>query len=58
MNSTPSLFDIIEEESISLKDAAEALSVSVATIRNWIKEGYLNLSKSEREGPTPKAWEG
>lgn len=45
MNSTPSLFDIIEEESISLKNAAEALSVSVATIRNWIKEGYLNLSK-------------
>ena len=42
MNTTPSLFD---NPHISLKEAADALSVSTATIRNWIKEGLLTVAK-------------
>ena len=45
MNTTPSLFDNPQDDSISLKEAADALSVSTATIRNWIKEGLLTVAK-------------
>jgi len=35
------LFDNIEASGVSLDDAANQLNVSVASIRNWIKTGYL-----------------
>ncbi len=37
----PQLFDNIEASGVSLDDAANQLNVSVASIRNWIKTGYL-----------------
>ena len=46
MNTTPSLFDNPQDDSISLKEAADALSVSTATIRNWIKEGNVDENGS------------
>ena len=36
------LFDNIEEASVSLDDVASQLEVSIASVRNWIKTGYLN----------------
>lgn len=35
------LFDFNETSNISINDAAENVGVSIATIRNWIKTGYL-----------------
>ena len=35
------LFDFAETANISISDAAENVGVSIATIRNWIKTGYL-----------------
>jgi len=37
----PRLFEEIDTQSISIKDAARQVGVSTATIRNWIKTGYL-----------------
>lgn len=37
-----SLFNSAHEDVISIDEAANSISVSSATIRNWIKTGYLN----------------
>lgn len=36
------LFGKIEPASVSIEDSAKRLSVSTATIRNWLKTGYLS----------------
>ena len=38
-----SLFDDQNSESFSIEDSAKILGVSGATIRNWIKTGYLKV---------------
>ena len=38
-----SLFDINSQDSLSIEECAKSLAVSEATIRNWIKTGYLTL---------------
>ena len=39
----PSLFDNDIQDSLSIEECAKSLAVSEATIRNWIKTGYLTL---------------
>ncbi|MCB1658804.1 MAG: hypothetical protein KDI39_11315, partial [Pseudomonadales bacterium] len=39
----PSLFDNDIQDSLSIEECAKSLAVSEATIRNWIKTGYLKL---------------
>ena len=36
------LFDDMKEMNLSIEDVANSLGVSTASVRNWIKTGYLN----------------
>lgn len=42
-----SLFDDGSEGDITFEDAAEELEVSIASIRNWIKTGYLQKTRKK-----------
>lgn len=46
MQNQSSLFDYFQEDKLSIKNAAVSANVSEATIRNWIKAGYIEKISS------------
>ena len=41
-------FDTANEDSLTIAETAEALSVSSASVRNWVKTGYLATNNNRR----------
>lgn len=39
------IFGVVEPEALTIEEAAKDLGVSIATVRNWIKTGYLISSQ-------------
>lgn len=43
--SQPMLFSVDADDRVCIEDAASELGVSTATVRNWLKTGYLRADR-------------